>query len=140
MNFWTSSECYRPADEGLQRARNCVEPFLKAALAASSLAGLEGELRYIPIAMPPDMRARYPARSQLRKKERVYVSAPQLDYETFVNGTFEDQIREYLRGIALATPHLARLGASPAQVRDFEALLTNAIQHILAVRPDQTRH
>jgi hypothetical protein len=79
----------------LNKARRCVEPFLKAAFAASSLATLEGKLRYIPIVMPEGMRQRYPARSELRKKERIYVCAPQLNYDVFVEGNFEDQLRDY---------------------------------------------
>ena len=70
----------------------------------------------MPIVMPKGMRERYPERSKLRKKERVYLCAPQLNYEVFVNGSFEDQLKEYLRGIALSAPHLKGLGATPEQI------------------------
>jgi hypothetical protein len=124
----------------MNRARRCVEPFLNAAFAASSLATLDAKLRYVPIVMPEGMRERYPARSKLRKKERLFDCSPQLNYEVFVEGSFEDQLREYLRGIAQSSPYLAALGASPEQIAEFEAILANAVDRIVAERPDQTRH
>lgn len=140
MNFWASAEVYQPASSAMMKARRCVEPFLNAALSASSLATLEGKLRYVPIIMPAGMRERYPARSKLHKKELIYDCAPQLNYETFVEGTFEDQLREYIRGIAESAPHLAGLGATPQQIEDFNNIMATAVQRILAERPDQTRH
>jgi hypothetical protein len=86
------------------------------------------------------MRERYPERSKLRKKERIYDCAPQLNYAVFVQGCFEDQLREYLRGIALATHHLAVFGASPQQIDEFRAIVSNAVERIMTERPDQTRH
>jgi hypothetical protein len=49
-----------------------------------------------------------------------------LDYDVFVRGRFEDQLHEYLRGIALAAPHLVELGASVQQIEDFKAILESA--------------
>lgn len=122
MKFWASAEIHKPATDAMQRVRHCVEPFLNTAFAASSLASLECEVRYIPIIMPEDMHDRYPERSKIRKKDRVYICAPQLSYNVFVEGKFEDQLREYLRGIALSAPHLAGLGASKEQIADFEKI------------------
>jgi hypothetical protein len=90
--------------------------------------------------MPEGMRERYPARSKLRKKERIYDCAPQLDYNIFVEGTFADQLREYLRGIALSAPHLGKLGASPEQVADFERIVMGAAETILAQHADGILH
>jgi hypothetical protein len=140
MEFWAASESDQAAYEGLQRARRCVEPFLNAAFAASSLAHFECRLRYVPIVMPEEAHGRYPARSKLRKKQRLYDCAPILNYEIFVDGSFEGQLQEYLRGIATSAPHLRTLGASHEQIADFEAILRGAVDRILAERPDQTRH
>jgi hypothetical protein len=140
LNFWASAEVFQAADEALDKARRCAGPFLNAAFTASSLATLDGMLRYVPIVMPKGMRERYPARSKLRKKDRVYDCAPQLNYEVFVEGTFEDQLKEYLRGIAESAPHLAGLGATPEQIEDFNRILATAVERILAERPDQARH
>jgi hypothetical protein len=81
--------------------------------------------------MPIGLRDRYPARSKLLKKKRVYDCAPQLDYEIFIGGTFEGQLREYLRGIADSAPHLASLGATPEQIKEFEHILATAAERIL---------
>jgi hypothetical protein len=140
LRFRASAEVFRAAFPAMDRARRCVEPFLNAAFAASSLAMLDAKLRYVPIVMPEGMRERYPARSKLRRKERLFDCAPQLNYEVFVEGSFEDQLREYLRGIALSSPHLAGLGASPEQIAEFEAILANAVDRIVTERQDQTRH
>jgi len=140
MNFWASAEVFQAAFPAMDKARRCVGPFLNAAFASSSLATLEGKLRYVPIVMPEGMRQRYPARSKLRKKERLYDCAPQLDYDIFVEGSFEDQLREYIRGIAESAPHLAGLGATPEQIEDFNTIMASAVERILAERPDQTRH
>ncbi|MEX2297153.1 MAG: hypothetical protein WD715_07065 [Dongiaceae bacterium] len=140
MRFWASAEVFQPADAASDAARRCVEPYLNTAFANSSLATVDGELRYVPIIMPPDMRENYPARSKPRRKQRIYDCAPQLDYEVFVEGKLEDQLREYLRGIALSAPHLASLGASKEAIAEFEAILAGAVERILLERPDQTRH
>ena len=140
MEFWASSESYQPADAGLERARHCVEPYLNVAFSQSSLADIHVQLRYIPIVMPSDMHDRYTERSKVRIKQRIYDCAPQLDYELFVSGAFEQQLNEYLRGIALSAPHLHKLGLTPEQVGEFEQILTLATERILEERPDQTRH
>jgi hypothetical protein len=138
--FWASAEVFRTASPALEKARHCVEPHLNAEFARSRLATIDAELRYVPIVMPKGMRERYPERSMLRRKERVYLCAPQLNYEVFVDGSFEDQLREYLRGIALSAPHLKGLGATPEQIADFEKIMKEAVERILVERPDETRH
>ena len=140
MEFWASVEGFQAAYASLVKTRKSVEPYLNDALAGSSLASLAAKLRYVPIVMPEPMRQRYPARSKLRKKERIYDCAPQLNYEIFVTGTFEEQLREYLRGIAMSAPHLSGLGASEQQIKDFEAILAGAVERILVEQPEQTRH
>jgi hypothetical protein len=90
--------------------------------------------------MPENMHARYPSRSKLRKKERLYDCAPILNYDLFVDGNFEDQLKEYLRGIALSAPYLAALGASPQQIEDFKAIVAGAVEGITIEQPDRTRH
>lgn len=140
MEFWASSESYRFAGAALEIVRRCVEPFLNAAFKASSLASLPATLRYVPIVMPISMHARYPARSKLRKKEQIYDCAPILNYDVFVEGKFEEQLQEYLQGIALSAPYLAGLGASPQQVEEFKKILATAVDRIIAERPDQVRH
>jgi hypothetical protein len=140
MLLRTSAEVFQPADAGLDKSRRCVERYLNAEFARTNLALLNAELWYIPIVMPQNMRSRYPERSRLRKKARTYDCAPQLNYEVFVSGSFEDQLKEYIRGIALSTPYLKGLGATPEQIEDFKRILEEAVPRILVEQPDQTRH
>jgi len=76
---------------------------------------------------------------QIAKKERLFDCAPQLNYEVFVEGTFEHPLREYLRGIAESSSHLAALGASTEQIAEFEAILESAVDCIVAERQDHTK-
>jgi len=78
MEFWASAEVHQPAFSALDKARRCVGPFLNRAFAASSLAALQVELRYVRIVMPKNLQSRYPARSKLRKRQRIYDCAPVL--------------------------------------------------------------
>ena len=140
MEFWAAAEVEKKAHERITKVRNCVEPYLNSAIANSSLAGLNCKIRYIPIVMPEELQSWYPARSKLRKKQNLYDCAPQLNHGLFVDGKFEDQLREYLRGIGECAPHLAKFGASPDQIEEFEAILSNAVYQIMKERPDLTRH
>jgi hypothetical protein len=126
LEFWAAAEVHAPAYSSLTTTRRLVEAFLNDALARSMLSSLKGKLRYVPIVMPDDMRENYPPRSKLLKKERIYECAPQLDYKTFVSGSPSDQLKEYLRGIMEAAPHLAGLGASSAQINELERILLEA--------------
>ncbi len=136
MIFWASSEVYRLADQASEKCRRSAEAYLNAALESSSLNAVEGKLRYVPIIMPEGMRENYPERSKLRVQEHIYDCAPQLDYETFVSGNFEQQLREYIRGISLSAPYLAGLGASAEQIEEFKSIMGSAIEHILAEHQD----
>lgn len=130
MEFWASSESHKPASQALEATRKKVEPFLNAALAASSLSPLPVKLRYIPIVMPKDMLSRYPARSKPNLKEQIYVCAPVLDYEVFVSGSSTEQVREYVRGVSQSAPHLLAFGASAEQTRTFIEILENAVERV----------
>ncbi len=128
MEFWASAEVAKPAHAALVHCERLLEAELNKALADSDLAGLKGKFRYVPIVMPPDWAVNYPPRSRLRKNEGdgVYDCAPQLDYETFIKGSFEEQLAEYTRGILLEAAQIAGLGASLDQVREFEDLVVTA--------------
>ncbi|WP_332701246.1 hypothetical protein [Devosia sp.] len=139
--FWASAEVFQPAFEAFNRARLAAEAHLNAAFAASALAALDGkQIRYVPIVMPVDMHDRYPERSRLNRKTGVYDCAPHLDYEVFVTGSFEEQIREFMRGVALSRSHLADLGASSEQIAAFDGILSEATERIVAEMPHETRH
>jgi hypothetical protein len=140
VKFWASTEVFKNAFEAEDKVRRAVQSHLNVALANSNLASFEAMLRYVPVVMPEGMRQRYPARSKLRKKERIYDCAPQLNYDVFVSGSFEAQLREYLQGLSEAAPHLAKLGATPEQINEFNLILAAAVERILLEQPHQTRH
>lgn len=130
MEFWASSETYKLAFPAIDRVRKSLEPALNSALDASDLASVPIKIRYIPITMPEDFLANYPARSKVRKKESIFVCAPQLDYDVFVSGTFRQQITEYARGILAETSELRKLGLSDFQIGEFDAILVAAAERV----------
>ena len=130
MRFWASSESHAPASAGLEATRKKLEPFLDTAFATSDLGALQLKLCYVPIVMPESMHDRYPSRSKAHLKDKIYDCAPILNYEVFVKGSPKDQLKEYVRGIRLAAPHLARFGATPQQVMMFNEILDVAIGQV----------
>ena len=140
MFFWASAEVHKPATEGLERTRRSVEPWLNDAFEKSSLVKLQIKLRYVPIVMPKAMHAKYTERSKALVKQKIYDCAPHLDYETFVSGTFEEQVREYIRGAALSGPHLRKFGATAEQTADFERIMEEAPAQIVLLEPGVVRH
>jgi hypothetical protein len=130
VQFRAFAEVDQPAFFAMRQVRQRVEPFLNAAFETSVLAEIPITLRYVPIIMPEGVRERYPARSKVSKKENLYDCAPQLNYEVFVEGTFAEQVDEYLRGIALSVPHLAKLGASQQQIEELKRILKDAADQI----------
>lgn len=140
MVFWASTEVHQPAYAMVRAVRLLVEPYLNEAFSQSGLAGLKVKLRYIPIIMPVGMQKRYPERSKVRRKEAIVDCAPQLDYDLFVEGNLNLCLREYFRGIAQSAPHLAELRATPRQIEEFERIISEAPQAILAHQNKQLLH
>ena len=125
MNYALSVETDREVYPNFKLVERSVERFLKVRLNIGALGDSSIKLRYIPVIMPKESLASYPARSKVRKRENLYDCAPQLNYDIFLHGTFNDQLREYLRGLDEATLGLKKLGATPEVVAEFETLLDN---------------
>jgi hypothetical protein len=132
MRFWASSESDRFCGPALVASEKLVEPLIIAALAEEPLADLEVKIRYVPIVMDEQGQRRYPARSRVRKAQRLYDCAPQLDYLTFKKGRSEEQLAEYLRGLEECRTALPKLGATPPQVQAFMAALDRVARELTA--------
>ena len=78
------------AYKAFAKVANLVDPILEAALAKSILGDLDYELLYVPVVMPIEWHDEYTESSRLLKKKRTYNCSPQLDYEAFLKGHFED--------------------------------------------------
>ncbi|WP_336963952.1 hypothetical protein [Sphingobium aquiterrae] len=126
MKFSWSSESHMPADAALMRCAGPIGDFLQKRFASGTLKASPIELRYVPIIMPTDMHDHYKERSRIRIKQQLYDCAPHLFYDVFVNGSLEDQLREYVGGLAKSLPHLRRLGLSNDQLSEVEAAFADA--------------
>jgi hypothetical protein len=130
MIFWNSVEIDKPAYCNYLQLAKPAEFYLNSEFENSALKELAIRLRYTPIIMNEEGCKKYPERSKARIKQAIYDCAPQLDYQTFVDGTLEAQCIEYIRGITLSSPHLKRFGATPQQIADFDAIMAAAPQKL----------
>jgi hypothetical protein len=137
LKFWAGAEVFQPAYASLSKCRNLVQLHLNEALSQSGLASFDAEVRYVPIVMPIGMRERYPARSKLHRKDKAFDCSPQLDYNIFITGTFEEQLREYVEAVSNEAGALKGLGASDEQVDSFRSIIAVITDRILL---EETRH
>jgi hypothetical protein len=128
MEYWSSSESNGDILEVLVKTSWFVDEQIIDAIRDGSLAAFDIKLRYIPIIMTADRRARYPARSRVERKNRIYNCCPQLDYDAFVSGTPVERVAIYLDGLRGCGPGLAKLGATPEQVAEFDRILDDTLQ------------
>jgi hypothetical protein len=131
MEFFFSSEVDQSALHQMFETRAKMKPLLEEMIAGSSLADLDVEVRYVPIIMKVEDRAHYPARSRVRRKERVYSCAPQLDIEPFLTGTPSDRFAEYIGGLRECGPALAKLGATEEQAAEFNRILVDLFDRLV---------
>ena len=104
-----------------------VEALLKSTVAKGPLAGFDVKIQYVPIIMGEEWRKRYPARSRLRRQERIYSCCPQLEIEPFLTGTKSERIAVYVEGLRECSPALRKLGATEDQVNAFNQILDDII-------------
>jgi hypothetical protein len=127
MEFFFSSEVEQSALHQMHEVRSLVKPILETAVAKGPLAEFDVEIRYVPIIMSKERRDRYPARSRLRKKERIYSCCPQLEIESFLSGTKSERVTVYVEGLRECGPALVKLGATEEQMNEFDRVLNNVI-------------
>jgi hypothetical protein len=127
MQLFFSSEVEQSALHQMHEVRILVKPLLESAVAKGPLAEFDVEIRYVPIIMSKERRDRYPARSRLRRKERIYSCCPQLEIEPFLSGTKPERIAVYVEGLRECGPALAKLGATNEQVMEFDRILDQII-------------
>lgn len=128
MEFWSSAELNGIALNKLLEIRALVEDTINAGITSSKLAEFDGRLSYVPIIMTTDRREHYPARSRAERKNRIYNCCPQLDYDAFVSSTPAERVAIYLDGLRGCGPGLAKMGATPEQVAEFDRILDETLQ------------
>ena len=132
MLLWESSETSGEALKKLNEFTRLVEDMMNEAFRTSSLETFDAKIRYVPIIMEEKFRARYPARSRVERKNRIYNCCPQLDYDTFVAAAPAERALIYLDGLRECGAGLAKLGATPAQVAEFDAILDEVGRRVAA--------
>ncbi len=140
MRLRALAETERLAYPALADVRDMVEEHVNQRFQDSILNSLNVTVRYIPIVMPDELRAKYPARSKLRLKENLYDCAPQLKYEVFTGSSLEAQVGEFVAGLWEVVGHLGVLGANEAQVDAFKTILSETPRQVLSAYQSPTTH
>ena len=131
MIFWASSEADIKADRNLNAVRLSVEPYINEKATLTELSSLDVKIRYIPIVMGSEFLSRYPARSKIRKRQKLYDCSPQLPHQIFVNGSWKEQLSAYLEGLEECFDPLLKLGATEIQVLRFKDILRQAVVDLM---------
>jgi len=130
MELFFSSEVDQSALLGNHETEQLVKPLLEAAVAREPLASLDVKIRYIPIIMTEENRARYPARSRVKHKERIFNCCPQLDIQPFLTGSKTERIKTFLSGLRECGPALKKLGATTEQIGAFDRILDETLKKL----------
>lgn len=128
MEIWSSAETNGEALDKLREVCDLVESQIEVLIFTSALKSFTAKVRYIPIIMTADRRDRYPARSRVERKNRIYNCCPQLDYDAFVSGSPVERVAIYIDGLRGCGPGLAKLGATSEQVTEFDRILDETLQ------------
>lgn len=127
MEFFFSSEVEQSALMANHESEAFVSAHIQSAVAKGPLAGFDVKIQYVPIIMGEEWRKRYPARSRLRRKERIYSCCPQLEIEPFLSGSKPERIAVYVDGLRECGPALRKLGATEDQVNAFNQILDDIV-------------
>ena len=123
MKYCESSETDSAASDGLIEVCAVVKVYMQTAFSLKSLGNSDIKIGYIPIVMPDDMHEKFKARSGISRKENIFYCCPQLSYEIFVSGTYNECLAEYLRGLEEVPSGIRKLGATDEQIEDFKDAL-----------------
>ncbi|MGV8840932.1 MAG: hypothetical protein ACWA6X_11580 [Bauldia sp.] len=137
LTFGATAYLDRAARFSHGRVRAAVDPYLTAALARPIFAAIDARILYGPVIMAADFASRHPANFRLEPKARRYSCSPQLDHATFVTGSWEARIREYVRGLDSVPDALAKLGATDEQVDALRNILAEAPEAALTAQPTE---
>ena len=133
MEIVFRAEVYLPAHKAYQETSEATEKAMGVAVANDPLRDLEVKIRYVPIIMDESRRVRYPARSRLERKNRIYNCSPQLAIEPFLTGTPTQRFTQYIGGMRECGPALAKLGATDEQVAAFNRILDQTLCKLTTV-------
>lgn len=123
MKFFVSWEADKDSGENLRKITNEVYECIVKKLDRLPLNLLDFSINYVPIVMSADNRVRYPPRSRLNRKRNEYNCAPQLDYDVFVSGTWNEMLTCYLNGIRVYSNKLKVIGFDAEMIQEFLIIL-----------------
>jgi hypothetical protein len=120
MRLWCGAEAEKTVHLALTATRNRLKNALTNTLKSGSMADIDLELCYIPIVMSDDFVELYPARSSYSKIDKRVYHSPQLNFETFRDGSSKERDNAFIEGLLLAKSFLSEAGIEERQVTDFE--------------------
>lgn len=135
MQYISRAEVDGEVGDFLRTIRDISETAFLPILADYSVWELDCKIRYVPIIMRPDWAARYPARSRLERKKRIYNCCPQLEFEPFQLKKQQVAATVYIEGLRECGPALIKLGATAEQAGEFELALDAALEAVRMQAP-----
>jgi hypothetical protein len=128
VKYTKGAEISKGVLDALHHVDALTENELSSGFSRGCLGEFDIQLNYVPIIMSADKLDRFPARSRAYKAKKRYACCPQLDYDAFVSGTPAERVAIYLDGLRGCGPGLAKLGATPEQVAEFDRILDDTLQ------------
>lgn len=129
MKYWESAEVEKSAQAQLVKTAKSLELEIASALGGGKLADVDVEFCYIPIVMGPDFLDMYPSRSTFSLSENKIFHSPQLNFDTFINGTEVQKKDAYIKGIMSAKLSLKSAKLDDTQILDFHSRLKGLLHH-----------
>lgn len=132
MKFFFSWETERSSADSLRLLSNKVgECIVRKLDGSSSLISSSVSIDYVPIVMSDANISRYPARSRLNRKKGECICAPQLEYNIFLSGEWDEMLKCYLDGIRGCAKNLKDIGLSREMVQEFMRILDETENELL---------
>jgi hypothetical protein len=131
MDYSSSAECHVSVIGRVGPIGIAISDVVNRPEAKRKFDHIDLKIRYTPIIMPPDWLDKYTDRTKVRKKQRILDCAPQLDYNKFREGSYEDSVLEFVSGIDHCLSLLGLLGVSDSSVGQIKRLFRDAAQKII---------
>ena len=127
MEILSSSETEASVVNFVRDVRNSSIPLLNDKLCRTSLRDLSLTVHYVPIIVNKEISKFHSPRSRINRKKHTYTCAPQLKYEVFRDGKWNEMVSCFLEGLQECAMRLQDFGAPTGSDVKFLEVLESVI-------------
>ncbi|WP_114284609.1 hypothetical protein [Candidatus Halocynthiibacter alkanivorans] len=133
MRFGTTAFLSSDISKNIRIVRKLVTDYLEERIHNNALGELDAKLIYGP-ALPKNEESKLFVDEEFRvsKKDNTYICGPFLSHDVFAGKNLTKMIETYLEGMRGSVEKMRPLGATDAQVAEFEAILDTAADEIMS--------